>query len=112
MASASIEGATMIEREQHEGTVSLLVKPLAGGELLSLMRIRADIHKPQGKQRDARIEVFFHGSAYAGRGGRMSASDARTWGAALNAVIAEAEKVAEEMRPKRSRTVKKAKTSN
>ena len=98
----------MIEREEHEGTVSLIVKPLAGGELLSLMRIRADIHKPQGNRRDPHIEVFFHGSAYAGRGGRMSVSDARTWDAALNALVAEAEKVADEMRSKKNRKAKKA----
>lgn len=98
----------MIEREEHEGTVSLIVKPLTGGELLSMMRIRADIHSPEGNGRDPRIEVFFHGSAYAGRGGRMSVADARTWGAALEALLAEAEKVAEEMRPRKKRKMKNA----
>ena len=31
----------------------------------------------------------------------MSVADARTWGAALEALLAEAEKVAEEMRPQK-----------
>ena len=35
-----------IQREEHEGTVSLFIQPLSGGELLSLMRIRADISPP------------------------------------------------------------------
>lgn len=102
----------MIEREEHEGTVSLSVKPLAGGELLSMMRIRADIREAQGRGRDPHIEIFFHGSAYAGRGGRMSVADARTWGAALEALLAKAEKVAEEMRTQKGRKTRQAETQN
>lgn len=89
-----------IQREQRDGTVSLSIQPLSGGGLLSMMRIRADIHPPEGGRRTPTIEVFFHGSAYVGRGGLMSVSSARTWAAALDAIIVEAEKVAEEMRSK------------
>ena len=86
-----------IQREEHDGTVSLSIQPLSGGELLSLMRIRADVSLPDAGRRKPKIEVFFHGSAYAGQGGRMSVSNARAWGRALHALIAEAEKVAEQM---------------
>ena len=73
-----------------------------------MMRIRADIHKPEDSRRNPRIEIFFHGSAYAGQGGRMSVADARTWGAALEALLAEAESVAQAMRPQKKRKMKKA----
>lgn len=86
-----------IQREEHEGTVSLFIQPLSGGELLSMMRIRADISPPDASRRTPKIEMFFHGSAYAGQGGRMSVGNARAWGRALHALIAEAEKVADEM---------------
>jgi len=89
----------MIEREEHEGTVTLIVQPLAGSEFRSLMRIRAEISPPDASRRTPKIEIFFHGSAHAGKGGRISVSDARTWLAALDALIAEAEKVADEMQP-------------
>jgi len=89
-----------IQCEQRNGTVSLFIQPFSGGGLLSMMRIRAEIHPPEGRQRTPKIEIFFHGSACAGQGGRMSVSHARTWTSALDAVIAEAEKVAEEMRSK------------
>ena len=89
-----------IRREECDGMVSLSIQPLSGGELLSMMRIRADILPPEGGRRTPKIDIFFHGSAYAGRGGLMSVSNARTWAAALDALIAEAEKVAEEMRSK------------
>ena len=89
-----------IHREEFDGKVSLFIQPLSGGELLSMMRIRADISPPDASRRTPKIEIFFHGSAYAGRGGRMAVGDARTWGRALHALIAEAEKVADEMRPK------------
>ena len=89
-----------IQREEHEGTVSLFIEPLSGGELLSMMRIRADISPPDASRRTPKIEIFFHGSAYAGRGGRMSVGNARAWDRALHALIAEAEKVADEMRAK------------
>ena len=88
---------SMIQREEHEGMVSLFIQPLSGGELLALMRIRADISPPDASRRTPKIEVFFHGSAYAGRGGRMSVSSARAWGRALHALIAEAEQVAKQM---------------
>ena len=88
-----------IQREERDGRVSLFIQPLSGGELLSLMRIRADITSPDASRRTPTIEVFFHGSAYAGQGGRMSLSNARAWGRALHALIAEAEKVAEQMQP-------------
>ena len=86
-----------IQREEHEGTVSLFIQPLSGGELLSLMRIRADISPPDASRRTPKIEIFFHGSAYAGQGGRMSVGNARMWARSLDALIAEAEKVAEQM---------------
>ena len=88
-----------IQREEFDGIVSLFIQPLSGGELLSMMRIRADVHPPQDHRSTPKIEIFFHGSAYVGKGGRMSVSNARTWGAALNALIGEAEKVAKEMQP-------------
>ena len=90
----------VIHREEHEGTVTLYIEPLAGSGFISKMRIRADIHSPEGRRRTPKIEVFFDGSAYAGQGGRMSVSNARTWGAALDALIVEAEKTAERMRSK------------
>ena len=94
-----------IQREHHNDAVSLFIQPFSGGGLRSMMRIRADVHPPEGRQRTPRIEIFFHGSAYAGQGGRMSVSHARTWTSALDTLIAEAEKVAEEMRSKtRART--------
>lgn len=86
-----------IQREERDGTVSLFIQPLSGGELLSLMRIRADISPPDASRRTPKIGVFFHGSAHAGQGGRMSLSDARAWARAFHALIAEAEKVAEQM---------------
>jgi hypothetical protein len=86
-----------IQREEHNGTVSLFIQPLSGGELLSVMRIRADISPPDASRRTPKIEVFFDGSAYAGQGGRMSVSNARAWGRALHALIGEAEKVAKQM---------------
>ena len=86
-----------IQREERDGKVSLFIQPLSGGELLSLMRIRADITPPDASRRTPKIEVFFHGSAYAGQGGRMSVGNGRAWSRALHAVIAEAEKVAEQM---------------
>ncbi len=91
-----------IQREEHEGTVSLSIQPLSGGELLSMMRIRADISPPDASRRTPKIEVFFDGSAYAGQGGRMSISNARAWGRALHALIAEAEKVAKQMQAEES----------
>jgi hypothetical protein len=91
------ENPMPIRREEHDGKVSLFIQPLSGGALLSLMRIRADISPPDAGRRTPKIEIFFHGSAYAGQGGRMSVGDARTWARSLNALIAEAEKVAEEM---------------
>jgi len=91
-----------IQREEHEGTVSLSIQPLSGGELLSMMRIRADISLPDTSRRTPKIEVFFDGSAYAGQGGRMSISNARAWGRALHALIAEAEKVAKQMQAEES----------
>jgi hypothetical protein len=86
-----------IQREEHERTVSLLIQPLSGGELLSMMRIRADISPPDASRRTPKIEVFFDGSAYAGQGGRMSISNARAWNRAFHALIAEAEEVARQM---------------
>jgi hypothetical protein len=86
-----------IQREEHEGRVSLSIQPLSGGEFLSMMRIRAEVSPPDASRRTPKIEIFFHGSAYAGRGGRMSIGNARAWGRALHALIAEAEKVAEKM---------------
>ncbi len=86
-----------IQREEHDGTVSLSIQPLSGGELLSLMRIRADISPPDASRRMPKIEVFFHGSAYAGQGGRMSINNARAWARAFHALIAEAEQVAQQM---------------
>jgi len=86
-----------IQREEHEGTVSVSIQPLTGGELLSMMRIRADISPPDSSRRTPKIDIFFDGSAYAGQGGRMSISNAREWGRALHALIAEAEKVAKQM---------------
>ena len=86
-----------IQREEHKDTVSLSIQPLSGGELLSMMRIRADISSPDASRRTPKIEIVFHGSAYAGQGGRMSIGNARAWGRALHALIAEAEKVAEQM---------------
>ena len=86
-----------IQREEHDGQVSLFIQPLSGGELLSMMRIRADITPPDASRRNPEIEVFFHGSAYAGQGGRMSLSNARAWGRALHALIAEAEQMAAQM---------------
>ena len=86
-----------IRREEHDGTVSLSVQPLSGGELLSIMRIRADVSPPDASRRTPKIEIFFHGSAYAGQGGRMSVSNARAWGRALHALIAEADQVAKQM---------------
>ena len=86
-----------IQREERGGTVSLLIQPLSGGELLSMMRIRADVSPPDASRRTPKIEIFFHGSAYAGQGGRMSASNARAWGRALHDLIAEAEQVAKQM---------------
>ena len=91
-----------IQREEHEGTVSVSIQPLAGGGLLSMMRIRADISPPDSSRRTPKIEVFFDGSAYAGQGGRMSVSNARAWGRALHALIAEAEKVANQMQAEES----------
>jgi len=89
-----------IQREERGGTVSLFIQPLSGGELLSMMRIRADISPPDASRRTPKIEVFFDGSAYAGQGGRMSVSNALAWGRAFHALIAEAEKVAGGMRSK------------
>ena len=86
-----------IEREEHEGTVSLFIQPLSGSELLSMMRIRADVSPPDAGRRTPKVEVFFDGSAYAGQGGRMSVSNARAWGRALHALIVEAEQVAKQM---------------
>lgn len=86
-----------IQREEHEGTVSLFIQPLSGGQLLSLMRIRADISPPGTSRRTPKIEIFFHGSAYAGQGGRMSVGNARTWARAFDALIVEAENVAQQM---------------
>jgi hypothetical protein len=100
----------MIGREEHEGTVTLIVQPLAGGELRSLMRIRAEVRPPAGNRRRPQIDIFFHGSAHAGKGGRMSVSDARTWIAAFRALIAEAEKVADDMQPP-SRPAREAKNT-
>jgi len=92
-----------IQREEHDGKVSLSIQPLSGGEFLSMMRIRAEVSPPDASHRTPKIEVFFHGSAYAGQGGRMSISNARAWARALHALIDEAEKVAEEMRSKKDR---------
>ena len=86
-----------IQREERDGKVSLFIQPLSGGELLSLMRIRADITPPDASRRTPKIDLFFHGSAYAGQGGRMSVSNARAWGRALHALIAEAEQVTTQM---------------
>jgi hypothetical protein len=86
-----------IQREEHDGKVSLFIQPLSGGELLSMMRIRADVSPLDASRRTPKIEIFFHGSAYAGQGGRMSVGNACAWGRALHALITEAEKVAEQM---------------
>lgn len=86
-----------IQREEHDGTVSLLIQPLSGGELLSMMRILAEVSPPDASRRTPKIEIFFHGSAYAGQGGRMSVNNARAWGRALHALIVEAEQVAKQM---------------
>jgi hypothetical protein len=96
---AAMESVNMgtIHREEFDGKVSLFVQPLSGGEFLSMMRIRADISPPDASRRTPKIEIFFHGSAYAGRGGRMSVGNARTWGRALHTLIAEAEQVAKQM---------------
>jgi len=92
-----------IQREEHDGKVSLSIQPLSGGEFLSMMRIRAEVSPPDASRRSPKIEIFFHGSAYAGRGGRMSVSNARAWGRALHALIAEAEQVAEKMHARETR---------
>ena len=86
-----------IQREEHEGRVSLFIQPLSGGEFRSMMRIRAEVSPPDASRRTPKIEVFFDGSAYAGQGGRMSDNNARAWGRALHALIGEAEKVAKQM---------------
>ena len=86
-----------IQREEHDGKVSLSIQPLSGGEFLSMMRIRAEVSPPDASRRTPKIDVFFHGSAYAGQGGRMSVANARAWGRALHALIAEAEQVAKQM---------------
>ena len=56
-----------IQREEFDGIVSLFIQPLSGGELLSMMRIRADVHPPQDHRSTPKIEIFFHGSAYVGK---------------------------------------------
>lgn len=100
----------MIHRIEESWGVKLSVAPFAhSGGLKAMMRIDADIHKPTGK-RGPEIKVFFHSTAYGGK--YISASNARIWGTALNVLVAAAEKVAEEMRPKKKRTTKKAKKSN
>ena len=86
----------MIHRTEESWGTKLSVAPFAqSGGLQGMMRIDADIHKPRGKT-GPEIKVFFHSTAYTGK--YISASDARTWGMALNALVAEAEQIAEEMR--------------
>jgi hypothetical protein len=95
----------MIHREDGDWGVALRVAPFAhSGGLKAMMRIDVDIRKPDGR-RGPQIKVFFHSTAYADK--YLSGTEARTWGLALNAILDEADKVAEAMRSEGKRPKKR-----
>ena len=87
----------MIQREERDWGVRLLVRPFSVAKYAP-MEIQVDIHKPHGK----RVFVRFSGTTET-----LRFSDARIWQSAYSAILAEAEKVAQELAPKKKARTKR-----
>lgn len=94
----------MIEREDKEWGVRLTCHPFHSG-MKRGMRIYAQIGKPKPRRNPEITLVFSSVPVQA----PLRTADAQTWGRALDAMLAEARKVADELKakPKRSPRQKK-----
>ena len=90
----------MIEREDKDWGVRLTCHPFHGPGMKRDMRIHAEVSKPKPR-RSPEITIVFSSVPVQDP---LRAADAQTWGRALNAVLAEARRVANELKakPKRS----------
>ncbi|REJ86527.1 MAG: hypothetical protein DWQ35_23135 [Planctomycetota bacterium] len=97
----------MIEREEFEGGVRIVARPLSGdpADLHFLMQIQAEIIEPSGKGKP-QVRISFHGVPI---GKPLLPVDARTWRIAFDAIMAEADKIAEEMKAAKSKSAPKRK---
>jgi len=84
----------MIERQNRQWGVRLLVRPFSARKYADL-EIQADVHKPPTGQRKD-IKITFRAPSEP-----LRLTDARIWMAAMAAIVEEAEKVAEELAPKK-----------
>ena len=91
----------MIERSKHEWGVRLIVHPFNTPRHSDMM-MQADVHRPPKNQRK-QVYVTFRGTA----GEPLRYTDSRTWQAAYNALLAEVDKVAEELDSKKRAARKK-----
>lgn len=91
----------MIERSKHEWGVRLVVRPFSTPQHSDLT-MQADVHTPPKGQRK-QVYVTFRGTV----GTPLRYADARTWQMAYAALIAEVDKVADELAPAKKRAAKK-----
>ena len=87
----------MIEREDFDWGTRLTARPVKRDQKLT---IEADIHRPPTNQR-TEIYVNFRGALH------MRQTDARIWASAMNAILSEANKVAEEYVPQKKKATRK-----
>ena len=89
----------MIEREEREWGVRLVATPFRGAGKNIFMEIQAEVRKPTGQQQP-NIRIVFHGVPPRNP---LLPVDARIWITAMQAVLEEAGRVADQMRLKPTR---------
>jgi hypothetical protein len=87
----------MIEREDREWGVRLMLRPFQAS-LHAGMHLQAEISNPKPK-RNPEIRIVFNGVPIQHP---LVPVDAQTWGQALAAILAEARRVAEELKRKKA----------
>jgi len=95
----------MIEREDKDWGVRLTCYPFHGPGLKRGMRIHAEVSKPKPR-RSPDIRIVFSSVPVQDP---LRTADAQTWGRALDAILAEARKVADELKAKPQRSPRRKK---
>ena len=91
----------MIERQDKDWGIRLIATPFStqSTDFHFLMQIEAEIKKPTGRGKPE-IRISFLGVPI---GKPLLPVDARTWRTAFDAVLTEAERIAKEMKPSKSK---------
>ncbi|MHC4399441.1 MAG: hypothetical protein ACYTG0_07165 [Planctomycetota bacterium] len=95
----------MIQREDKEWGVRLTCYPFLGTGMKRGMRIYAEVSNPKPR-RSPEITIVFSSVPIQAP---LRTADAQTWGRALAAVLAEARKVADELKAKPKRSPRRKK---